>query len=470
MNGLLLGILAYVVLQLVIGFVVSRSVKNENDYLLGGRSLGYPLAVFSIFATWFGAESCVGTAGAAYAEGLAGVRTDPFGYTLCLLVMGLFIAVPLYRLKLTTLADYFRVRFSPRVEKLTAVFLIPGSLFWAAAQIKAFGLILSSASSLKVETAIFLAAMVVIVYTVSGGLLADAWTDLLQGTILIIGLFFLIFSVFNHFGGISPTLAQIEPSRLNWLTHTDDNIIHQGLVFLETWLVPITGSLVAQELVSRVLASRNQVIAKRATLFAALCYLLIGLIPLCLGLIGFTLFPGLTEEEQILSVVARKFLPPSLYIVFTGALVSAILSTVDSALLACSALLSHNIIIPLWGNMRERTKLYLQRVTVVCMGIIAFILAIYGEGVYSLVEEASAFGTSGIFVAMILGLYSPLGNALSAKAAIITGAITWLVSHYLLGLDFSYVVSVICALLAYVMASRPNLSAKSPLYNTESLS
>lgn len=100
---------------------------------------------------------------------MAGVRTDPFGYTLCLLVMGLFIAVPLYRLKLTTLADYFRVRFSPRVEKLTAVFLIPGSLFWAAAQIKAFGLILSSASSLKVETAIFLAAMVVIVYTVSGG-------------------------------------------------------------------------------------------------------------------------------------------------------------------------------------------------------------------------------------------------------------------------------------------------------------
>lgn len=104
------------------------------------------------------------------------------------------------------------------------------------------------------------------------------------------------------------------------------------------------------------------------------------------------------------------------------------------------------------------------------MGIIAFILAIYGEGVYSLVEEASAFGTSGIFVAMILGLYSPLGNALSAKAAIITGAATWLVSHYLLGLDFSYVVSVICALLAYVMASKPNLSAKSPLYNTETLS
>lgn len=89
MNHILLGILAYVLLQLLIGFWISRKIKTEDDYLLAGRSLGYVLATFSIFATWFGAESCIGTAGAAYSSGLSGVRADPFGYGICLILMGM---------------------------------------------------------------------------------------------------------------------------------------------------------------------------------------------------------------------------------------------------------------------------------------------------------------------------------------------------------------------------------------------
>ena len=84
MNIILVGILGYIVLQLVLGVVASKRTRTESDFLLAGRNLGYALATFSIFATWFGAESCVGTAGAAYADGLAGVTADPFGYTICL--------------------------------------------------------------------------------------------------------------------------------------------------------------------------------------------------------------------------------------------------------------------------------------------------------------------------------------------------------------------------------------------------
>lgn len=64
MNTILLGILGYIVLQLILGVVVARRIRTESDFLLAGRNLGYALAIFSIFATWFGAESCIGTAGA----------------------------------------------------------------------------------------------------------------------------------------------------------------------------------------------------------------------------------------------------------------------------------------------------------------------------------------------------------------------------------------------------------------------
>ncbi len=73
MNAVLVGVFVYIFMQLLIGVVVSRRIKSEADYLLGGRNFGYGLATFSIFATWFGAEACIGAAGKVYEEGLAGV-------------------------------------------------------------------------------------------------------------------------------------------------------------------------------------------------------------------------------------------------------------------------------------------------------------------------------------------------------------------------------------------------------------
>src|SRR3990170_6181582 len=105
-------VLLYMLLQLTLGVWVSRRIRTEADYLIAGRSLGYTLATFSIFATWFGAETVVGSAGAAYTEGVSLGSAEPFGYGLCLIAMGLVFAVPLRRRRLTTLADLFRLRYS----------------------------------------------------------------------------------------------------------------------------------------------------------------------------------------------------------------------------------------------------------------------------------------------------------------------------------------------------------------------
>src|SRR5687767_4359656 len=134
------------VLQFGIGIWVSRRIHTESDYILAGRKLGYALTTFSIFATWFGAETIVGSAGRAYREGVSLGSAEPFGYGLCIALMGLIFAGPLWRRKLTTLADLYRERFSAGAERLAAVILIPSSVLWAAAQIRAFGYILSTSS------------------------------------------------------------------------------------------------------------------------------------------------------------------------------------------------------------------------------------------------------------------------------------------------------------------------------------
>ena len=92
MEPVLLGIGAYLLVQFALGIAVSRRIATESDYVLAGRKLGVGLAAFSIFATWFGAETVVGAAGAIYSDGLSGGSADPFGYGLCLVVLGLAIA------------------------------------------------------------------------------------------------------------------------------------------------------------------------------------------------------------------------------------------------------------------------------------------------------------------------------------------------------------------------------------------
>ncbi|MGZ8144995.1 MAG: sodium:solute symporter family transporter, partial [Methylosarcina sp.] len=118
MNTVLFGVAVYILVQLWVGVYFSRRVTSEDDYLLAGRSLGTGMASLSVFATWFGAETCIGAAGSVYENGLSGATIDPFGYTVCLMVMGLFFASHLWRRNLTTLADLFRQRYSDRVQTL----------------------------------------------------------------------------------------------------------------------------------------------------------------------------------------------------------------------------------------------------------------------------------------------------------------------------------------------------------------
>jgi Na+/proline symporter len=177
MTPVLFGIFAYILAQLAIGLFVSRRITTEDDYLVAGRSLGPVVATFTVFATWFGAETCIGAAGAVYERGLAGGSADPFGYAICVVLTGLIFAVPLWRLKLTTIADLFRLRFSHSVERLAVLLIVPTSVFWAAAQVRAFGQVISAASGFEVELTITFAAAVVIAYTMFGGLLADSSSD-----------------------------------------------------------------------------------------------------------------------------------------------------------------------------------------------------------------------------------------------------------------------------------------------------
>jgi Na+/proline symporter len=352
--------------------------------------------------------------------------------------------VPLWRRKLTTLADLFATRFDARVEKVAVLLMAPTSVLWAAAQIRAFGQVVTSSSGIELETAIAFSAGVVIVYTAAGGLLADAVTDLLQGAVLAVGLIVLAVAIFASgaadLGSLAETgRALADPAPVPWWVRA------------ESWAIPLFGSVLAQEMVARTLAARSPELARGGAFAAGGMYVAIGLIPVALGLLGARLVPGLEHGEQVLPRLAQEHFPWWFYAVFAGALISAILSTVDSALLAAGSLVSHNLVAPLVPGLDDRARLRVARASVIGFGVIAWLLALHAEGVYALIENASAFASAGVLVAATFGLFTSLGDARSALAALLLGAGVWIGAAYGTDSEAPYLWSLAAALVGYLV-------------------
>jgi len=439
-------LIPYLMLQMGIGIWISRSVKTESDYFLGGRSLNLFLASMSMFASWFGAETCMGSASAIYSQGLGGSRADPFGYTICLILFAVLLAGQLRRLKLTTLGDLYGIRYSKVIERMAVLIMIPTSILWAGAQIRAFGQILAVVSPIDPAVAVTVATAFVICYTFLGGVLGDVATDVLQGTVLMIGLLVLLIACIGVLGGPSEALSSIQPEQL-LLIRPGETVWQR----LDTWAVPVLGSLVAQEMVSRTLATRTSRIARNSSLVAAALYLAVGLIPVTIGLLGPHILTDSGHADQFLPKIAMQLLPPFLLVIVIGALISAILSTVDTTVLTVSAFMTHNVLGETYWRLSEPTKLRVSRYFVIVTGLIAYILALSSDSIYELVQESSSFGSAGVLVITLAGLWwRGRGGNFSAGAALVAGVLSTLVFKWYWEVDAPYIAAIVVSLVTYV--------------------
>jgi Na+/proline symporter len=329
------------------------------------------------------------------------------------------------------------------------------STFWAAAQALAFGHIIAAVSGLELRDAILAGVAVVVIYTMMGGLLADVLTDAIQGAVLVIGLIVTLVALVLHLGGWSAAFGAIRIEQLHLLTDAEPLATQ-----LDEWTIAILGSLTAQEAISRILATRSAETARRATFAAAGIYFVIGLIPVIIGLLGATAMPpGDSPSDSWLPDLARTMLPTPVFVIFIGALISAILSTVDSTVLSVSALLTRNIIEPLRPDLSEHAKLWLQRAMTAATGVAVYIIATAGDNIYALIQTTSSFGSAGILVVMLAGLWLNWGGPWTGFATVAAGIGLTFLTQQVLELEAAYICSIAGCVLVYVTAglveSRP---------------
>lgn len=398
--------------------------------MLAGRSLPLMLSSAALFATWFGSETVFGASSEFLKGGLFAVIEDPFGAALCLLLFGLFITRKLYAMNLLTLGDFFKVKYGKVTEIIAGIFIVPSYVGYIAAQLVAMGLILNVVIGIETWQGIVISAAIVTFYTYVGGMWAISITDFVQSILIITGMVVLAVVLTEKAGGINQVFSSIPESDLQFLPKPEFKEI---IIYISAWSVLGFGSIPSQDVFQRVMSSGSLKTAIRSCYIAAGLYLTIALLPLFISVCTKILYPGELHGDTQLALPRMVLLHTSMpvQVLFFGSLLSAIMSTTSSAMLAPAAIFSENLVKPLTKKkFSDKSFLLLTRVSVLLFSILATIMACIRRDIYELVGESSVLSLVSLLAPMILGLYWKKATSIGAISAMFSGIFVYFFYPY----------------------------------------
>ncbi|MBC3933096.1 sodium:solute symporter family protein [Undibacterium curvum] len=433
MNTLIWFVILYWVISVGIGLYAARYVNNSKDFAVAGRSLPMYVVTATVFATWFGSEAVLGISSTFVKEGLKGVVADPFGSSMCLILVGLFFAKPLYRMNLLTIGDYYRNKFGRAVEVLVTLCIVVSYLGWVAAQIKALGLVFNVVSGgyIPMDVGMVIGAASVLIYTLMGGMWSVAITDFLQMIIIVIGMVYIGWEVSGMVGGAGVVIEHAANAGKFefWPAPT----AREMLWFFAAWITMMLGSVPQQDVFQRVASSKNESIAGRASVLGGLLYFGFAFIPMFLAysatLIDPSMVASLIEKDSqlILPTLIMTKVPMLAQVMFFGALLSAIKSCASATLLAPSVTFSENILKPFFPQQSDKQFLRMMRIVVLLFTTVVTLFAMNTESsIYKMVENAYKVTLVAAFVPLAFGLYWKPATAQGGLVSILLGLSSWI--------------------------------------------
>jgi SSS family transporter len=426
-------VILYLVISIGVGMYAATRVHNARDYVVAGRHLPIYIVTATVFATWFGSETVLGIPATFLNEGLRGIVSDPFGSSMCLILVGLFFARKLYRMNLLTITDYYRKRYGRKVEVITGVAIIISYLGWVSAQMTALGLVfnLLSQGVITQTQGTLIGAAIVLLYTLYGGMWSVALTDFFQMTIIIVGLLYILYVASDMAGGLGHVVQHAaQKGQFNFWPEANSKDV---IAFVAAWITMMFGSIPQQDVFQRVMSAKSENIAVAGSVLGGSFYFFFAFVPLTIAYSATLIDPGLVsglldkDSQMILPQLILNHMPVFAQIMFFGALLSAIMSTASGTLLAPSVTFSENILKPYLRHHNDKTLLFTMRVVVVCFAAVVTLFALYSNAsIYQMVENAYKITLVVAFVPLVSGLYWQRACKQGAYLSIALGLAVWL--------------------------------------------
>ncbi|MBW2701866.1 MAG: sodium:solute symporter family protein [Deltaproteobacteria bacterium] len=421
-----LGILAvYMVAMLGIGAYFFRRNVDTDDYYVGGRKLGVWHVGFSVVATDVGGGFSIGLGGLGFAMGLSGswmLFTGLLGAWLAAVVLIPRVKRNPALARALTFPDLFKQTYGGRVAVLAGLISAVGYLGFTSSQLLAGAKLANGTfADLDLQAALWIMGAVAVVYTVMGGLKAVIYTDTVQWAVLMVGLLFIGLPVaYTAVGGWDAIRQALPPEMLHL-----NNLGWQTLVKWAVTIVPIW--FVGMTLYQRIYACRDEKTAQRAWFLAGLLeWPVMAFMGVALGMLARVaaeqgLF-SVVDPEAGLPMLLRTVMPVGLMGLILAAYFSAILSTADSCLMACSGNLVNDILVTLLGlDPNGKSMLRLSQLTTLILGVMALLLASQMTSVLDLMLYSYAFLVSGLFIPVLGALFIKQPSPVAAVAAMLLG-------------------------------------------------
>ena len=419
MNNVVFFILVALILvsSVIIGKKSGAKIKNDTDYFLSGRKLGFFYIFMTILATQLGGGAIIGTAEAAYLYGWKAISYSG-GVALGLVFLAFGLGAKFRKMNVSTVPEIFKVKYKSESLRIFSSLLYILSMFvlLVAIGVSARKYALSIGFNSEIIFIIFWG--IVIAYTTSGGLTAVTKTDILQIVFVLVA-----FSITFLF---IPNIDDIP-------TQNTPQAIIDDIPWINWILIPCLSNMIGQDMAQRCFAAKSPKIVPYAMVAAAILLVIATLLPAYLGILAHkiaTPIPGATILIEIVSILTNPYVTS----IFSAAILMAILSTADSILCA----LSSNIALDFKFFKRSKTEnnANSSKLITIIVGISAMIGSFFFDQIIPMMLVSYEITVSVLFVPIMGALMFKSPNKYSAISACATGILTFL--YFLVFTDYPY--------------------------------
>lgn len=422
MNMFLIGMIFYLIILIIIGFIGAGKATDSDHYLVANRGLSLPVLVGTLIAGWLGAGTVVGHANISYTSGI-GALWWVAGGTVAITII-IIISKKLRRLDLYTVPDLLELRYGPKAKVLGSITIIVAFTGIVGSQIKAMSYVLAAVTDIDPKTGAIIGALLVIFYTVMGGMYSVAYTDVLQYAMLLIGLIIAAPIAFFSAGGFAGWTENL-PS-----THFE---ITGGLGLSGALALALPFLMLAtvdQNLYQRMYAAKSANTARTGAILGLIGGITIMLLVFVIAVSSAVMFPDINPDLAVY-IIATDLLNPFLGMILLIAILSIVMSTADSYLLSPATNISKDLYSRfIKPEASDKEVLIVTRISVVVLGFIALAGALWFDTFLSFMLLGYTVYGSGVFFPILAAFVWKGATYSGAVASILGGLVSTLIWEF----------------------------------------
>ena len=363
----------------------SKKEDSLGDFYLAGRGMGGFVLFLTLYATQYSGNTMIGFSGRAYRQGFTALVTVTF---MCAIIGLYFIYAPkLHDLSrkhsFITLGDFIYHRFqSIHLTIIISIISIIALGNYILTNLKAIGFIIEGATAGQVSfvNAIIMLSLIMVIYETLGGMRSVAWTDMLQGILLLFGVIVIFYIIYKQYGGLNGISSQLQINRPDFWTPPDWSAKR---LWLSTILVVSIGVSVYPHAIQRIYSAKDSSTLRKSLQLMVFMPFVTTLFMVIVGIVGASQIEGLdrnnSEQISILLLVDLAEKLPNiswLIVMFLAAAIAAIMSTVDSALLAISSTVTQDLFRKIKPDSSQKELLLFGKSISWVIMLVAVIMAI----------------------------------------------------------------------------------------------